>query len=121
MKHLKEHVQSAHEEGPLTNLLLLKEGIEGAHGFGVPKGVSIPAGVAIAAGKHFFGKARNAGLKNVADIIQNAVMNPDQAEHLLSRTPKIPGRGSQATLASKWGRQAMYAGLVGHRTAALPH
>ena len=98
----------------------MKEGIEAAHGFGVPKWASLPAGVGVAAGKHFWGKARNAGLKNVADIVQNAVMNPDQAEHLLSRPPKIHGRGSQATLGQKWGRQAMYAGLAGERTAAVP-
>jgi hypothetical protein len=55
-----------------------------------------------------------------AIVIHNAVMNLDQAEHLLSHTPKIPGRGSQATLASKWARQGVYAGLVASRTASLP-
>ena len=120
LKHLKETIEG-HREGPLTNLIAIKEGIEAAHSFGIPKGVSIPAGVAIAAGKHFYGKRRNAGLKNVASIIHNAVMNPDQAEHLLSQPPKIPGRGSQAALASKWGRQAMYAGLAAQRNAGLNH
>jgi hypothetical protein len=112
-KHLKAHGESGgHGMGPLGNLIALREGIEVAHKMGVPHGLSIPAGIGAAVSSKLVGSARNAGLKNVADIIHNAVMHPDQAEQLLSRAPKAR---AEESLSQKLRRQAMYAGLAAMR------
>jgi hypothetical protein len=118
-KHLKEAAESPHNMGLLGKIIGVREAIEASHKMGIPHALAIPAGLATWAGSHFVGKARTAGLKNIADIIHDAVMNPDRAEQLLSRTPNIADRGSQAALASSWRRQAMYAGLAGERSAVL--
>lgn len=118
-KHLKEASEAPHNSGLLGKVMAVKESIEGAHRLGIPHAVSIPAGIAGYIGSRLFGSARNAGLKNVADIVHDAVMNPDRAAQLLSHTPKIIDRGSQATLANSWKRQAMYAGLAGERPMVL--
>jgi hypothetical protein len=63
---------------------------------------------------------RNAGLEKVEQLLQNAVLNPDQAEALLThKAPMISNRGWQKRLSSSLKRNAMYGTLAAERHQAL--
>ena len=127
---LKESTEKGHTfTGPWGKLFAINEGWEGlnkisefVHGWtGVPKNVTKLAALPAVLGANKLSHMRNAGLKNVAGLVHEAVMNPDKAAELLRRTTRTAPSGAGARLAKSWKRQALNAGLVGERTSALQH
>ena len=99
--------QGGHSSAGLISLYLaakeayeyIPESLHGAAGV-------TAAGAALAA-RHFYVKARNAGLKNSMDIYHDAIEHPDKAADLLSR----PNPNRCARLAEKYGRPSHVRGL----------
>ena len=124
-RHMKENAEAAHNNfGIWGNLFAINEGAEAlnkgaefVHEWtGIPKGPLKIAGMVGAPVANKILKARQAGLRKAADLVHEAVMDPDKAAELLSRaTP-----GSQRRLDAKFARHAMYAGMAGERAAVLP-
>ncbi|SCB30226.1 hypothetical protein GA0061101_10678 [Rhizobium lusitanum] len=62
-------------------------------------------------GGHVLGSMREAGIRNVNDLIRDAMLNPDLAKTLMMKAPKRLDTGSELTLASKLKRLAMFSGI----------
>lgn len=71
-----------------------------------------PLGAALGAiGAHALLGAREAGIKNVEDLITRAMLDPDLAKALLMKAPKKVDTGSEITLASKLRRMSVLTGV----------
>lgn len=67
-----------------------------------------PWGAAVGAlGSHVLLGLRESGIKNVEDLIQRAMLDPDLAKTLLMKAPKKVDTGSELTLASKLKRMSL--------------
>ena len=121
LKHLKEHAEKgSHECGPLTNLIAIKEGIEAARGFGIPRGHH-SCGRRHRGGQAFLRQGAQRGPQERRRHHPERGDQPGSSRAFAQSYAQDPWTGSQATLAQKGGRQAMYAGLAGERTSALRH
>ncbi|MBM7047583.1 hypothetical protein [Rhizobium lusitanum] len=63
-------------------------------------------------GGHVLGSMREAGIRNVNDLIRDAMLNPDLAKALMMKAPKRIDTGSELTLASKLKRLAMFSSAM---------
>jgi hypothetical protein len=62
-------------------------------------------------GGHVLGGMREAGIRNVDDLIRDAMLNPDLAKTLMMKAPKRVDTGSELTLANRLKRLAMFSGV----------
>lgn len=70
-----------------------------------------PFGAALGAvGSHVLLGAREAGIKNVEDLIGRAMLDPDLAKTLMMKAPKKIDTGSELTLGAKLKRMAVMTG-----------
>ncbi|MBB3411197.1 hypothetical protein FHT87_005150 [Rhizobium sp. BK316] len=72
--------------------------VGGGAGFLTTGPVGLAAGVV---GSHVLGSMREAGIRNIEDLIRDAMLNPDLAKALLMKAPKRPDTGSALTLAAR--------------------
>jgi hypothetical protein len=112
---LKKIAEGAgHNAGWLAPLLAFKEIYER-----LPEALHGVAGIGaagVAYGTHkVLSAARHSGLEKAQDLYHEAIMHPDTAEHLLSRSSP----GSHARLSRALKRGALYGGLAAERTTAL--
>lgn len=62
-------------------------------------------------GTHVLGGMREAGIRNVEDLIKDAMLNPELAKSLLMKAPKKIDTGSELTLANKLRRVGMFSAV----------
>lgn len=62
-------------------------------------------------GSHVLVGMREAGIRNVDDLIRDAMLNPDLAKSLMMKAPKRPGTGSELTLGHRLRGLAMFSGV----------
>ncbi|WP_155773389.1 hypothetical protein [Rhizobium leguminosarum] len=77
---------------------IVTHGIGGGAGFLTTGPVGAVAGVI---GSHVLGSMREAGIRNIEDLIRDAMLRPDLAKALLMKAPKRVDTGSELTLAAK--------------------
>lgn len=116
-KSLKKIAEGAgHNAGWLAPLLAAKEAYEmipeAFHGL-AGAGAAVVAGT----GWKLLSRARHAGLEKAQDLYHEAVMDPDKAAGLLSRSTP----GSHGRLSRTLQRSALYGGLAAERHEALGH
>jgi hypothetical protein len=71
----------------------------------------VPFGTAVGfVGGHVLNGMREAGIRNVEDLIRDAMLNPDLAKSLMMKAPKRVGTGSELTLGTRLRRLAMFSG-----------
>jgi hypothetical protein len=66
-------------------------------------------------GSHVLGGMREAGIRNVQDLIRDAMLNPDLAKALLMKAPKRADSGSEVTLAAKLRNIGMFSAANSQR------
>lgn len=62
-------------------------------------------------GSHVLVGMREAGIRNVEDLIRDAMLNPDLAKSLMMKAPKRAGTGSELTLGSRLRGLAMFSAV----------
>lgn len=78
-------------------------------GFGLAGG---PIGAAAGfLGSHVLVGMREAGIRNVEDLIRDAMLHPDLAKTLMMKAPKRAGSGSTLTLGTRLRKLAMFSGV----------
>lgn len=85
-----------------THVVGTGAGFVGGSGFGAAAGLI---------GSHALVGLREAGIRNVEDLIRDAMLNPDLAKSLMMKAPKRAGTGSELTLAHRLRGLAMFSGI----------
>lgn len=91
---------------------LLSKFIAHAAGTGAGFLSGMPFGTAIGfVGGHVLSGMREAGIRNVQDLVRDAMLNPDLAKALMMKAPKRIDTGSELTLATKLRNLTMFSAL----------
>lgn len=74
--------------------------------------INAAAGVVSALGSHAIQSAREAGLRRVHELVQEAVLDPELMKALLAKAPNKANKGSHVTLVERLGRVGALAGVM---------